>query len=273
MKTALLLYGFFRTFDFCKHTLTKHVLEPLNADVFFSTPDTVYTRKVDEVEGLHHCFSRHEEPVDDKIINYFGDRLKQYEIRQYSSEPFKDYTKKLGFPETIELTRQLSWKVASSLNSFVSTIKVFKSYVERTKEHYDLVIITRPDVRWYEDFHPEVVKMNAINCPKFFAIDPSHEQLLHLPDEQKKWIHNRRRQGGAGIHGFNRWINDNILCGSQENMLRFADLYDRIPDYQAIGVCFNYETMVGYHTIHNNIPLTDTDFAVYELWRPDRFEW
>jgi hypothetical protein len=273
MKTAFILYGFFRTFDYCKHTLIKHVLEPLDADVFFSTPDTVYTRKKDEVEGLHHCFSRNEDLVDNKIIDCFGSKLKKYEIRQYDSESFKKHIKFLGFPETIQLTNQLSWKVASSLYSFASSMNIFKSYVEETKCHYDLVIITRPDIRWYEDFHPEVVKIDCINCPKFFAIDPSHEQLIHLSDEEKKRIHNRRRQGGAGIHGFNRWINDNILCGNQENMLRLANVYDCIPKYKNAGICFNYETIIGYHMIHNNIPLTDTDFAVYELWRPDRFEW
>lgn len=276
MKTAVILYGFFRTFNFCKHSLVNHVLLPMDADVFFSTPETVYTRKQDEMEFLHHVFCRNEDLVDTNILDSFNqgrDRVKQFSIRKYDSAIYKKFLTDNKFPFYNDFTKQHLWKVLSSLHSFSLSMNLWKKYVETHKVNYDLVILTRPDIRYYTNFNPSAVDMNKINCPKYFAIDPSHDELKHMTPEQQKDIYNRRRFGGAGVHGFNRWLNDNMLVGNQHNMLQLCTLWDNIVPYVHSGVNFNYETLVGAHMIKNNIPFDGSDFIVYELWRPDRFEW
>jgi hypothetical protein len=153
---------------------------------------------------------------------------------------------------------QPAWRNISMLHGISLSLKLFKSYVERTKTHYDLVFLTRPDIRYYENIHHERVDLTKVNCPAFYAIDPREQEVAHLPLELRKFIHTRRRPSGGWNDGKNAGINDNILCGSQENILKFANLFDMIPFYKPRIKYVMNEILLCQH---------------YELWRPDRYHY
>ena len=64
MKIALILYGFPRTFNYCKDSLKQFVLDPLDCDVFIASPDTFYASKKDEAFELHSLRARNEDKVE-----------------------------------------------------------------------------------------------------------------------------------------------------------------------------------------------------------------
>lgn len=80
MKTAIVFYGFFRHFNACKHTLKKYVLDPLNADVFFNCPEYYFAPQKDEHQWFHERFSKHENKLDQSVLDFFGDKLKFYDL-------------------------------------------------------------------------------------------------------------------------------------------------------------------------------------------------
>ncbi len=277
MKTAVILYGFFRNFNYIRHTFKKHVMDATNCDVFFSTPDTIWTKKEDELVTSHHCFSINNDMFDEKeIVNFFGSNLKNHEVRKYDSKFYKDFVKENNLPEYNDFVRQFGWRVLSSIHSFSLSVDIFKKYVEKTGEKYDAVIITRPDIRYYTDFNTSAIKLDYINCNSHFTIDPNHPELKKFPPFKRKYeINLRKRNGGAGIHGLKDsiyknnqlWINDNIITGNQENILNLVNFFDKSPEYIDEGICFNYETLLGFHIYKNGMLLNNSNHCVYELWR------
>ena len=67
-------------------------MDPLDADVFISTPRTFFTLKTDEEPSWlerHPHHSAHEKPVNEETLSFFGDHLKAYELRDYNPDLYK----------------------------------------------------------------------------------------------------------------------------------------------------------------------------------------
>jgi hypothetical protein len=259
MKTALILYGFFRTFEDVKESLKQHVIDPLNCDVFFCSFETIEAKKDDAQDNSKLKL------VDDKILNFFGSRLKKYELRPHEPNKDRKFIFDKNLPTWIEIAQQETYKIISMQEGLTKSIKIFEQYIKENNEHYDLVILTRPDIKYYTTFNASVLNMKNINCPQHFLnpyIMPDHSIRGNETD-----INNRKLREGARVFGFDRWLNDQILCGTQENMLVFSNLFDKLVEHVNDGVLLNNETLIGAHLIKNNIQFDGCDFIIYELWR------
>jgi hypothetical protein len=263
MKTAIIFYGFFRKFEVTKESLKQNVIDPLNTDVFFTTFETLDTKRDDAQDNSKLAL------VDNKIIDFFGDRLKKYELRPHQPNKDRQFLTENNLPTWTELCLQETYRIVSMQQSLTRSMKLFEKYVKDNNLYYDLVILTRPDIKYYTQFNPSMVDMNKVNCPEHFLMHYEDPHMRYIPPEQRsiRDIEIRKVKGGAGVFGFNRWLNDQILCGSQEKMLIYATLSDRLIEYVRENICFNNETLIGAHLIKNGIEFGPSNFVTYELWR------
>lgn len=263
MRVAFILYGFFRTFDYVRDTLRANVIEPLDCDVFINTPDIINFKP---------------EPFDENSVReFFGSSLKALDVRHYDDRVFKRFAQSYQMPET-NVHRQPYWAVSSFFYSVASSVKTFQRYVRRTGTQYDVVILARPDLRYYQPLDPSVIQLDRINCPSSFLIFPDEPELLGLEPHLRTGVDVRRRFGGAGVWwpespNEQRWLNDQIIAGSQESMLRYASLFESAPDYLREGICYNQETYIGVHAVKTGMGFTHSPFVSYELWRLERPDW
>jgi hypothetical protein len=274
MKIALILFGFLRTFEFCKQSFVDNLVNPLDVDVFISTPETVYTQPKDEIIPFHKWYSINSVKVTNQL-EIFGDHLKSKDIRAYDSNFYKKAANRSGIPE-INPVQQYAFRVLSQMHNITLSVNLFKKYVESTNSKYDLVILTRPDVKFQTLFNPNVVDLNKINGPKYILIHPNHPELKNLSSKQKYEIDIRKREGAARViapknvtGGVDRFFNDQIICGSQNNILAYHDYYDESIKNHRETNCFNPETFMGLHLLRKKIEWTFTDFVLFELYRSD----
>ena len=270
MKTALILYGFPRTFNYCKNSLRQFVLDPLNCDVFIACPDTFYASKKDESPELHSFYARNEDKVEQSIIDFFGSNLKSLELRQYDSKLYFDILNNNNLSLFNETTKQHTWRTLSYFHSISLSVNLFNKYIEENNCHYDAVILTRPDLKYYSNFNLNNVDFSKINCPLHFLLVMQEPCLAHIPEEERKNPEIRKRTGGATVFGFNRWLNDQIIVGTQENILIYKNLFEKSIEYYKKDMCFNQETYVGAHCLINGLDFTGSDFVSYEIWREEK---
>jgi hypothetical protein len=255
MKIALVFSGFFRTFDFVKNTLKENILDPLDCDVFFSTPKTVFALPEHEVSEYHSFHSTSNRLVGPEIIDFFGPKLQLYELRDYDSQLYKNIIKNNNIPDK-NFCNQWVWRILSQLHSTACSLNIFKKYIDDNNINYDLVILARGDVKYHSKFDTLALQMDKVNYP------------THA------W-----HEGNLNILGPNCWaspslrrsFNDQVLVGSQENILTFGSLYDNVLSYVSSGIDFNHETLMGNHLLKNNKDWIGTNYITYELWRHEKY--
>lgn len=237
MKTAVIFTGFFGTFEQTKHSFKDCVMDPLNVDIYFSAPKTLFINK--------------NIPFGSNIIDFCGDRLKSYELIDYDINKYKDFIIKNNIPER-NYAQSLTYNIASQCNSRSLSTKVFQKYVNDNKIEYDLIIMTRPDIKYYTIFDQNKIDYNKINYPshswwngKLYIQNP----ILNRPPQISK---------GLG---------DIVLAGSQKNMLVWASLYDNIVKYFQEGMEFLSECLVPYHLMKNNIDWCEQNITEIEIIR------
>lgn len=273
MKVALVLYGFCRTFEHCKTSLQQHVLNVLNPDIYVNTPDITYAPPEHEIAELHHVFSKNLDKTTQTLSCLSNFNLKRLDARPYDSQFYKDYVDHHKMPEITSIGQRY-WRVASTLHSISLAIKSFEQFVITNNLHYDLVIVTRPDVRYYRDFDTSVIELDKINYPACHMCEPDNPSMQHLPIEERKAIAPRIRPGGAGIFGYpGQWFNDQIICGNTSNIIQLGNVFSMADTYYREEVFFNTETYLGVHCMKNNISFVGTDFTTYELWRINQPEY
>lgn len=271
MKVALVLYGFFRTFEFCSDSLKKFVLDPLNPDIYITSADTVFAPPEHEISELHPFYARSKGKTSKLLQPFLDYNVKSINLKTYDSNIFK-MTASINNMEEITSIGQRSWRIISTISSICGAIKNFTS--NPSYKDYDLVIVTRPDVRYYRPFDTSAVQLDKINYPAAHMCEPTNPSMLHLPEEERKLIEPRIRKGGAGIFGYpGQWFNDQIICGNPNNIKELGNLEFHIDEYYKEGIYLNTETYLGVHCMKNAIPFVGTDFTTYELWRIDQPEY
>lgn len=242
MKTAVIFFGFFRTFEQTKQSFKDHIMDPLDADIYFSTPKTL--------------FHDTDIPVGSDVIDFFGNNLKSYELIDYDINKYKDFVIQNNIPER-NYAGTLAYHIASQCNGRSLSTQVFQKYINENKIEYDLVILTRPDLKYHTKFDCNKVDYDKINCPSHYW----DFGRLWNPDPHT----NRPPQISKGL-------GDIVLAGSQKNMLVYASMYDNIAKYSKEGMEFLSECLVPYHLIKNNIDWCGQDIIQFEIIRPIELE-
>jgi hypothetical protein len=251
MKTAIIFSGFFRTFDYVKGTLTNNIMNTLDCDVFFSTPKTMFANTNDEVPEYHNIHSQNDELVGANVIDFFGDKLKMFELRDYDGQFYKDALITNGVPSK-NFCDQHTWRILSQLHSTYFSLNIFKQYVESNGINYDVVILARPDVIYHSRLNIGGIQWDKINYPS------------HAVFEGKLRILSPHARPSPTLK---KAFNDQMLIGSQNNILTFHSLYENVMNYFREGIDFNHETMMGVHLIKNKIKWCGVNYITYELCR------
>jgi len=141
MKTCILMIGRLDTFEKCYPSLKEFILNPLNADVFFSG----YPNK----KGLSYC--------EEKINELW--KPKKYLIRKYDDSIRKEvHPNDLRFndrkrPETKPhnwLSGMYNLKVANNLK---------KEFEKENSFQYDVCIKARTDLIWHSNIEEEEISL------------------------------------------------------------------------------------------------------------------
>lgn len=269
MRVALLFYGFFRTFDYCHSSMRQFVCDPLHADVYVNSPVNIYAARDYEIPELYHLYSRNEQLTADRLIHFPPDKLKAAHLRNVDIRFYQQFVADNKLAERNSIG-QYGWRIAAALHSMSLALETFRACIARTYTHYDLVILTRPDIRYYNTFDVGAIQLDKINFPANHMCAPDNSSVAHLDPEVRKQVNPRIRHGGAAVFGHpGHWFNDQIICGNQDNMLQLASVFDMMPTYFHQGEYLNSETYLGVHCMRNNISFVGTDFTTYELWRID----
>src|SRR4029077_3164358 len=132
MKAAVIFTGFFRTFPFVKKTFKDFIMDPLNPDIFFSTPKTLFTPLQHEdplriIERPYHTANN--KLVATEVIDFFGDRLKSYELIDYDATPYRALCAQNDIPY-YNFNKDPTFRILSQLTSQELSMKVFKQYAD-----------------------------------------------------------------------------------------------------------------------------------------------
>jgi hypothetical protein len=251
MKTAIIFAGFFRTFDYVKQTFADLVMNPLNCDIFFAAPHTMFALPENEIVELHGIYSQNANLVDPA---WFGDRLKSFKLLEHNSQIYKDLIIKHNISQ-VNAIGQHTWRILSYMHNISESVSVFKNYVMNNNVHYDLVILTRPDIKYYRPINVAALDMNKINFALHSMVGGSLGTCSSAPSKS-----------------FNKPFNDQMVAGTQENILVYHNIYDSVLSYHKNeGVVFNSETFWGVHCIRNGLDCVGKDFVLYELWRESKY--
>ena len=259
MKVAVIFTGFFRTFPFVKQTFKNFIMDPLKPDVFFSTPKTLFTTPQHEdpkrvIERPYH--SANDKLVAPEIIDFFGDRLKSYELTDYDSIPFKSLCAYNNIPY-YNMNNDPTFRILSQLTSQELSIKVFKDYVDQHNITYDLVLMTRGDTKFFTPFNMSLIDFDRIGYPDHNWNQKTFNYLLPTCKPSDK---------------IPKAFNDQFLAGSQKNMLIWSNIAQKSFDYFREGMYFSTENLMAYHLMKNNIDWYGARYIEYSLWRNEEYE-
>jgi hypothetical protein len=254
LKTAVIFTGFLRTFNYTKHSFEEFILNPLDPDIFISTPNTFFTKKQDEEPNWverHPFHYVNENIVDEKVLGFFRDHLKSYEVRDYDHKVYKDICNKHNVPE-FNFHQSYCWRVASYLFSIQKSVCLFKQYVEKHNLVYDLVIMTRGDNKYFTTFNPNVLDLNKISYPDHNRNQKGYHYLApHLPPSDR----------------IPKTFSDQLLVGNQNNMLIWSNIGDKSFEYFNEGMYYTAENLMPYHLMKNNIDWYGSNYIEHALWR------
>jgi|ERR1700722_3395533 len=246
MKIAIIFAGFFRTFDCVKESFAEQVLNKLDCDVFFVAPKTSFAMPENEPPELHHLYAQNADLVNPE---WFGDRVKAYELIDHDAQTYKNIIAQNNISEKNNVN-QYTWRILSYMHNISLSITLFEKYVIDNNANYDAVILTRPDIKYYRSPDVSLLDMSKINFS------------LH------SMIENRLCTCDASPPSFHKPFNDQMVAGTQKNMLLYKNIYDQVIQYHKTNdISFISETFFGVHSHRNNVDCTGTDFVLYELWR------
>lgn len=270
MKVAVIFTGFFRTFNYTKQSFKDCIMDPLNADIFFSAPKTLFTLPQHEdstgvayVPPSNHL--SYEKFVEPEIIDFFGDKLKSYDLIDYEAKPYKKLCEEHKIPYH---TRDglPSFRILSQLHNKALSMKVFQQYIEKHKINYDLVIMTRGDIKYFTPLDFNLINLNNIGYPNN-NISP---MLPSIPP----WCPPSDKIPKA--------FNDILSIGSQKDMLIWCDVTQTFFDYfnayaeispygkRREGLYFTAENIMAYHLMQNNMDWYGSNYIKCALWRHEK---
>jgi hypothetical protein len=270
VKVAVIFTGFLRTFNYTKASFKQYIMDPLDTDVFISTPKTFFVLKEQEKpmpNAVYNCpdcswhewhlpHSTNKELVDENTLSFFGDRLKSYELRSYNSEIYKALCQVYNVPE-FNFNKSFSWRTTSQLFSIQNSVSLFKRYVEANGLTYDLVIMTRGDNKYFTPFDLEKLDLSKINYAD----------------------HNRNEKGNNFLpptccpsDKIPKAFIDQLLVGTQNNMLIWSDVGSKSFSHFNEGMYYTTENLMAYHLMKNNIDWCGNHFIEPAIWRLEENE-
>jgi len=272
MKTAIVLYGFMRTFKITANSLLKNIAVPNDADIFIfsytnegvsilNKNEDINTQKLQNgtMQDLDGSF------INEKILKeIYGERLKKCLLKVYSEhmEKFKLDSKNIYSP-ILPIER-----VFSLYFNITGATKLLIDYEIETVIKYDVIILARPDLNFYSQIKIEDYNLDKINIANYGGnINPiGKNEAYHCC-----FYKNVKR---AEYIPFREIIfSDQLIISKRKNMIKLVKLYEKLNEYDTYGlpVC-HPETILYYHLCMSEGLNVQTNDIKYEILRNNYIE-
>ena len=156
MRTAICISGELRSYDITAEELRHHIINPLNADVFIYSWDTISgTWKTRNASNIYNNFLvddvRHEEPAETLKRNLEALYSPISMVLEPFKEEYKNNIENVSRPQELIDDPNLSKWCQHDLAMFYTMYKcneLKKQYEQENNFKYDLVIKIRTDIRF-----------------------------------------------------------------------------------------------------------------------------
>ena len=267
MKTAVLLYGFLRTFEITAASLLKNIVKPNNADIFVFAYDNTGVSRIESGVNINKqkAINAAKQDLEGDIIDIctlkkiYGDALKKVSLQSYS-----DYTKKFKNDSSGVYSPIFPIDRFFSLYFNISgAIKLLIEYEKETRIIYDNIIIARPDLQFYSQINLSNFDMNKLNIASYGGnINPKGENEAYYCCYYK----NIEKMEYIPFHKI--IFSDQLIISKAQNLKCLDCLYENLKEYekQGLPVC-HPETVLYYHIGYKqNLDIQTNDIR-YEILR------
>lgn len=225
MKVALCLSGHFRTYNLCKESLFKNIINPFNPDVFIHTWDNLgFGRNGTKVNNAEK-WTKNDSDIIKQNSNLGLSILEFYRNSPPIEKIYEDLNPKSVVIEKYEDVEEEIKNIALSVkNKYeydypVNTVSLWRKRFlccELKKEFeknftYDIVIVTRPDIRYNS------VSLELTN-------------KIHTP-----YAHS------YGV------CSDIFAYSNSQNMDIYSSIFNHISEYNEKNVSFNPHNLLKEH--------------------------
>jgi hypothetical protein len=255
MKNAIIFYGFQRSLGTTYSSLIKNIINRYDCDIYGYVPMTPKEKNYFE-----------EKNFDDKIVKIVTNK-------NYSIDEFTSFIIKNKLPKSVKsgcpLRNNNTISLSSMFYNLSQSVKIFNESVKESKTEYKRVILTRPDLIYYDnpDALDKIMVSSEINCINFSLTwnkdskvgEVAHNTCYDQDNNELKIEHN-----------CNGLFNDQFLVGDHKSISKLSQLYDEILDLVKDNVIFDNETMVSHFLLKKGIKLRGTwlnNFTIHRVRR------
>lgn len=272
-STAVLIYGFVRDYDQTINSFRNAILEPNNADLFFFGPD--YTDFPDKNFGigtrdasgffLDNPKSRAStySPINkDKFIKECGKYLVNADFHNTPYSSFVEQSRHL-LKESEWLFRLDPARILSMVYNMGGVIDRFLDHCVKTKKTYDCVVITRPDLIFYNKFGAKISE-DEIHIPLGEGFDDiGRKPLGNAPVYYYKNMETGEYIPGGREIGFN----DQFLALSFKSVSKLQGLYENVKECLKRKVPASPETILYLLCMNAGLKVISHPDWEYEIYR------
>lgn len=265
IKTAVLLYGFLRTYKQTSESLIKNVLEVNDADLFICCYDNTGLSSVSSQQDIND-YKRKQATIDDQLGDFinekdlysvYGHYLKDAIIKKYDPEYYKNACKDC-FAIDVPLFRFFSL-----YDNISKSCGLLNKYVKQKHKKYDAVVLVRPDLNFYSKIDVQQFDLRKLNIPNYGGnIQFNKVNDLYYVTSYRNILRNEY------IPWHDVPFSDQLIISSYENMKCLESLYSNLKTYDSYGIPVCHpETCVYYHLGYKQNLEVKTNRILYEILR------
>lgn len=266
MKTAVVLFGFLRTFDKTANSLKKHIIEVNKADLFVFAPNQTGIINALEEKSKNNDTKLGRVVSSQEIMNVYGDCLKACEIWEYNEQLFIDQVDKYKI-ETIANINPV--RIFSMFYHIKKSLQLLLKYEKLHNIKYDNIVLTRPDLAFYSGVDVRNYNLNDINVTKF-RISLGDERDIIAAQAPVFYYKNVKK--GILISNHRYVFNDPIIISSHDNIMKCCSIYDTLEELVKDRFPFNPESILWYILIYLNKLHLNLVPIEYEIFRANMKE-
>lgn len=265
MKTAVVLFGFLRTFEKTANSLKKHIIEVNDADLFVFAPD-----RTGIICSLEEKIGNDDTKLggivsEARLREIYGDCLKACELWQYDENIFQEEAEKYEIKTVANINPV---RIFSMFYHIKKSLQLLQKYEENHNIKYDNIILTRPDLAFYSGVDIKGYDLGNINVTKYrISLDNGA-----VVEAQAPVFYYKNAVKGILISNHRYVFNDPIVISQHDNIMKLSSVYDRLSELIADRFPFNPESIIWYVLIYLNKLKLDLKPIEYETFRANMKE-
>lgn len=266
-KNAVLLYGFMRTYKNTAKSLLENIIIPNNASLFICTYSNEGVSNLSQDKDINQTKAKHAKQQDlqgnvvtkSSLKEIYGDYLKDSYIKEYNIDKFVQDSKNI-FSPIFPIERFFSLYCNIS-----DVVKLLIDWEEKNNIKFDNLIVTRPDLCFYSKLDLSRMDMDFLNIANNGGnVNPtSHSELYYAC-----YYKNVERHEYIPFHTIP--FSDQLIISRRKNLIKLSNLYDKLHDYDEIGIPLCHpETVLYYHLGLSQNLNVKINQLYYEILRSD----